>query len=175
MERLGNEGTVTAKNQNAGGIFGCNMAAAATPIFINCYMSGPVKGGRESGQITGYAANGQAINCYGSGTIEGYYYGDMSDAMLRGNPQSTNCYSIVPDRNVVVVTQEQVSSGELCYLLNQNGGKVNPIWFQTIGEDDHPVLNPDHGIVKLAEDGTYFNEETGTLVATNREIGRAHV
>ena len=169
MERLGNEGAVTAKNQNAGGIFGCNMAAAATPIFINCYMSGPVKGGRESGQITGYAANGQAINCYGSGTIEGYYYGDMSDAMLRGNPQSTNCYSIVPDRNVIVVTQEQVASGELCYLLNQNGGKVNPIWFQTIGEDDHPVLNPDHGIVKLAEDGTYFNEETGTLVATNRE------
>ena len=169
MECLGNEGTVTASKQNAGGIFGCNMSAASTPVFINCYVSGPVKGGRESGQITGYAARGQAINCYGSGTIEGYYYEDMSDAMLRGQPQSTNCYSTTPDRCAIIVTQDQVASGELCHLLNQNNGRVIPVWFQTLGEDDHPVLDPDHGIVRLAEDGTYFNEDTGTGIMAKDE------
>ena len=157
MERLGNEGSVTATERNAGAIFGCNMSAAATPIFINCYATGPVKGERESGQITGYAANGQAINCYGSGIIEGYYYEDMSDAMLRGNPQSTNCYSVMPDRNVTLVTQEQVASGELCYMLNQ--GLNTPVWYQTLGEDDHPVLDATHGIVLLDDDGTYYNED----------------
>ena len=163
MECLGNEGSVTAKNQNAGGIFGCNMSAAATPIFISCYATGPVVGGRESGQITGYAGNGQAYNCYGSGTIEGYYYKDMSDAMLRGKPRSSDCYSTTPDNNAIQITPEQVASGELRYMLNQN--LDTPIWFQTLGEDDHPVLNPTHGIVLLADDGTFYNDDTDRLMA----------
>ena len=159
MERLGNEGSVTASNRNAGGIFGCNMSAAATPIFINCYVSGPVKGNRESGQITGYAANGQAVNCYGSGTIEGYYYSDMSDAMMRGKPQCTNCYSTTPDKCVDIVTQEQVANGELCYLLTQGDGLYAFVWYQTLCDDDHPVLNATHSKVLLADDGTYYNED----------------
>ena len=158
MECLGNEGSVTAAGQNAGGIFGCNMSGAATPVFINCYATGPVKGARESGQITGYAGNGQAYNCYGSGIIEGYYYKDMSDAMLRGNPRSTNCYSTTPDKNATVVTPEQVANGELCYMLNQYNDSDTHIWYQTLGEDDHPVLDPSHGKVYLADDGSYYNE-----------------
>ena len=165
MERLGNEGSTTATERNAGGIFGCNMAAQATPIFRNCYVSGPVKGAKESGQITGYAANGQAINCYASGTIEGYYYQDMSDTMLRGNPSSTNCYSTYPDRNATVVDETQVASGELCYMLNEGDNQDIPIWFQTLGRDSHPVLNRSHAEVLLASDGTYFNEEDATFIA----------
>ena len=156
MERLGNEGSVTSTQQNAGAIFGCNMSSAATPIFLNCYATGPVKGGRESGQITGYAAGGMVQNCYAIGTIEGYYYEDMNDAMLRGNPRSVNCYSTVPDKNATVVTPEQAANGELCYMLNQN--MEAPVWHQTLGEDDHPVLDATHGIVMLAADGTYYSE-----------------
>lgn len=159
MECLGNEGSVTAAAQNAGGIFGCNMAAAATPIFRNCYVTGPVKGGRESGQITGYAAHGQAYNCYAVGTIEGFYYADMSDAMLRGRPQSTNCYSTCPDKNATVVDEEQVSSGELCYLLSQYDDPLHPVWHQTLGEDPHPVLDNTHALVLLSDDGGYYNED----------------
>ena len=159
MERLGNEGSTTATERNAGGIFGCNMGGAATPIFRECYVTGPVKGSRESGQITGYAAHGQAINCYASGTVEGVYYADMSDAMLRGNPQSVNCYSIYPDRNATVIDETQVISGELCYMLNEGDNQLTPIWYQTLGWDDHPVLNAARGEVLLADDGTYFNED----------------
>lgn len=160
MECLGNEGSVTATDRNAGGIFGCNMAAAATPIFRNCYVTGPVKGKRESGQITGYAGNGQAYNCYASGNIQGVYYKDMSDAMLRGNPRSSNCYSTYPDRNAMVIDETQLVSGELCYLLNEGNYETTPVWFQTLGEDDHPVLNNSHAEVLLADDGTFFNEDT---------------
>ena len=165
MECLGNEGSVTAYDRNAGGIFGCNMSAAATPIFINCYVSGPVTGARESGQITGYAGNGQAYNCYGSGSIEGYYYADMSDAMLRGKPQSTSCFSTTPDKRATEITPEQVVNGELCYLLNEYSGQDTPVWFQTLGKDDHPVLDPTHAIVLLAENGTYYNDDTDALNA----------
>ncbi|MBO7118842.1 MAG: CotH kinase family protein [Bacteroidaceae bacterium] len=165
MESLGNEGSVTAMDRNAGAIFGCNMAAAATPIFINCYATGPVKGNRESGQITGYAGSGQAYNCYGSGTIEGYYQPDMSDAMLRGRPQATNCYSTTPDAMATMVTQEQVANGELCYLLNQYYDSHTPVWYQTLGEDAHPVLDSTHYEVKIADDGTYYNEETADAIS----------
>ena len=168
MECLGNEGSVTASDRNAGAIFGCNMSAAATPIFINCYVTGPVTGHRESGQITGYAGNGQAYNCYGSGNIEGYYYKDMSDAMLRGNPKSTHCFTTTPDRNAEQITPEQVTNGELCYMLNEYSGQDSPVWFQTIGEDDHPVLDSTHGIVLLAENGTYYNDNTDNIIVPFR-------
>lgn len=157
MECLGNEGYVTATDRNAGGIFGCNMGAAATPIFRNCYVTGPVKGKRESGQLTGYAGNGQAYNCYASGTVQGVYKQDMSDAMLRGNPRSSNCYSVYPDQNATVIDKTQLTSGELCYLLNE--GNSTLVWFQTLLEDDYPVLNNSHAEVLLADDGTFFNED----------------
>ena len=164
MECLGNEGSVVAMERNAGGIFGCNMRASATPIFLNCYVTGPVKGARESGQITGYAGNGQAYNCYASGTVEGVYYQDMSDAMLRGKPTSSNCYSIYPDRNATQVDESQVSGGELCYLLNEADADA-PVWFQTLGQDSHPVLDATHGKVLLASDGSYTNDDIDFLAA----------
>ena len=171
MECLGNEGSVTAAAQNAGGIFGCNMGGKATPIFRNCYVTGPVRGGKESGQITGYAAHGQASGCYACGSIEGVYYPDMSDAMLRGNPQSVNCYSTYPDRNATVIDEAQIASGELCYLLNQAGEQQTPVWYQTLGEDDHPVLDGTHAKVMLASDGTYLNEDDDTFIVPLRAEG----
>lgn len=165
MECLGNEGSVTATDRNAGGIFGCNMGAAAMPSFLNCYVTGPVKGARESGQITGYAGGGYAHNCYASGSIEGYYYKDLSDTMLRGNPRSTNCYSTYPDKNVTVIDETQLVSGELCYLLNEDNDPDIPVWHQTLGQDDHPVLDVTHANVLLSSDGTYYNEDPDILTA----------
>ena len=133
MECLGNEGSVTATDRNAGGIFGCNMGAAAMPIFRNCYVTGPVKGKRESGQITGYAGGGQASNCYAIGSIEGVYYDDMSDAMLRGKPKATNCYSIYPDKNATVIDETQISDGDKGRLAAIP--KFDPSAFRVEGEN----------------------------------------
>ncbi|MCR5433579.1 MAG: hypothetical protein K6F20_04180 [Bacteroidaceae bacterium] len=147
MECLGNEGEVISAAQNAGGIYGCNMGAAATPIFRNCYVTGPVKGAKESGQITGYAGNGQAYNCYASGTIEGVYYTNMADCMLRGGPASQNCYSTAgKDNKADLISQEDVENGTLAWLLN--GERFDEVTFrQTLGEDNHPVFDADHGVV----------------------------
>ena len=49
-------------------------------------------------------------------------------------------------------------TGELCYLLNKESSD-NPTWFQTLGEDEYPVLDPTHKVVFYA-DGEYFNEKT---------------
>ena len=97
-----------------------------------------------------------------SGKVEGVYYKDMSDAMLRGGPKSSNCYSIYADKNAKVITSEQVASGELCYLLNQKSSQAETVWYQTLGSDDHPVFDATHSPVLLASDGTYYNE--GSLV-----------
>jgi len=35
------------------------------------------------------------------------------------------------------------------------------VWYQTIGEDEHPVLDSTHKVVYLQEDGTYSNDATG--------------
>ena len=155
MENIGMEGKVLASAQNAGGIYGVNMAAAAHPVMRNCYVTGDVIGDRESGQITGYAGNGEAINCYASGIIEGVYNGNaLRDAMLRGNPASTNCYSTVDDKNATPIAEGQLESGELAYLLN--GGDENGVWKQTIGEDAHPTLDQTRAAVTKAGD-SYIN------------------
>ena len=49
-----------------------------------------------------------------------------------------------------------IGTGELCY--NLNAGKVsNPAWRQTLGQDEHPVLDPTHKVVYLDENGIYTN------------------
>jgi len=48
-----------------------------------------------------------------------------------------------------------VASGELCFKLNGDQSAIN--WYQTIGEDTHPVLDPKHSVVIKNEDGGYGN------------------
>ena len=163
MECLGNEGEVISTGRNAGGIYGCNMAAAATPIFRNCYVSGPVKGNIESGQITGYAGNGQAYNCYASGSIEGVYYSNMADCMLRGGPASQNCYTTAgKDNKANLIDPEEVENGTLAWKLN--GERFDEVIFrQTLDEDSHPVFDADHGVVYK------FGEEIGYVLGNDIE------
>lgn len=47
-------------------------------------------------------------------------------------------------------------TGELCYLLNKESSE-NVVWYQTLGEDEYPVLDPTHSIVIRKDDGTYGN------------------
>ena len=89
----------------------------------------------------------------------------MSDTMLRGRPQSSNCYSTYPDKKAILVEESQVTSGELCYMLNEGDDQGKPVWFQTLGQDDYPVLNATHFEILLADDGTYYNEDPDILTA----------
>ena len=63
------------------------------------------------------------------------------------------------DAQGTLATEESLKNGEICYLLNQ-GNTENPAWYQNIGEDPYPVLDPTHKKVGKAQDGSYTNDES---------------
>lgn len=52
----------------------------------------------------------------------------------------------------------QLSGGEITYLLNE-GRTDSIVWYQTLGEDNWPVLFAGHKTVYKSENGTYHNGE----------------
>ena len=62
-------------------------------------------------------------------------------------------------------TDEQFASGEITYLLNGEQS-TNPVWFQTLGVDEYPVLSKDSKVVYQLEDGTYSNDPAPTIEYT---------
>ena len=53
-------------------------------------------------------------------------------------------------------TAEQLQSGEVCYKLNGDQTAIN--WFQTLGQDEHPMLFEGHKQVFYDEARGYYNE-----------------
>ena len=60
-------------------------------------------------------------------------------------------------------------TGELCYLLNKESSE-NVVWYQTLGEDEYPVLNPTHSIVIRNDDGTFGNETGITEIPDGKRV-----
>ena len=150
---VGNEANVTATGANAAGIIGCNKGSACIFSFSNCYNAGDIKGNSESASICGWlGTNGTLTNCYNVGSVEGYNY---RNDFYRGGATATNCYSSFGTQ-VSRVSDEDVQGGKLCYDLN-NGQVLEPIWYQTIGEDAHPVFDATHLVVLKSDDDTYYN------------------
>ena len=144
MSHLGNEGTVTAKGPNAGGIIGVNMDSSATFIIENCYATGAITGANESGAISGWTGGAQSTvrNCWSTATVTGH---DEGLPFFRPAGTATNCYNLTGEQ-AKKMTMEQLASGEICYLLN-GGEAENAAWYQKIGEDQYPVLDDTHGKV----------------------------
>ena len=153
IERVGNEAPVTGTAQNVAGIIGVNMSSSATFRISDCYNAGTIVGGRESGAISGWTGgNGSVHNCYNIGTVSGI--DGEGSYLTRGGAPLSSCYS-TRGRQSTIISGNEVSSGQLCYKLN-NGETALPAWRQTLGEDSHPVLLPDHRIVFL-KDNAYTN------------------
>ena len=75
------------------------------------------------------------------------------------------------------MTLEQFQNGEVCYKLNQgsasegeaNGSQDIINWYQNIGEDAFPVLDPTHQIVTF-DDGKYGNPDgIADIMADSRQ------
>ena len=72
----------------------------------------------------------------------------------------------------IIATPEQLASGEVCFALN--GEQRNIAWYQTLGEDEVPVLDPTHKQVfangefrcdgKALSESVTFNNESGATV-----------
>lgn len=150
---VGNEAEVTGTGVNAGGIIGCNKGSTCTFILTNCYNTGNVTGGSESAAISGWVGtNATMQNCYNIGTVTGYNY---RNDFYRGSASAVNCYS-TSTTQVNRVTADDVASGKLCYRLN-DGVVLDPIWYQSLGEDAYPVFDATHRVVLKGDDDTYYN------------------
>ncbi|MBQ7683889.1 MAG: hypothetical protein IJT48_05325, partial [Bacteroidaceae bacterium] len=121
--------------------------------------------GKYSGLITGYAGfNAYFENCWGTGQMDGA--DDDATYFIRGfnSGTITNCYSMYGTQ-VNPITDEQVENGELCYLLNGDQSEI--VWYQTIGEDAHPVFDASHKVVVKNEDGGYGNATGIEMLTTD--------
>ena len=140
-----------------------------TPTVENVAFVGSINAASDEGScgIIGYAHSGSTItyrNCYVTGTLslkEG-----NNRVFGRNGEYCENCYTTLDMTNLNDadrftgggdVTSSQVSSGELCYLLN--GSTCYGVdWTQTIGTDSYPVPFSTHGIVNKISSAGYTTQ-----------------
>ena len=141
-----------------GGVMSCNRGSA---VVKDCVFAGTIEGAEaiNSSGIVGWT-NGSTLieNCLQIGDITLNPEGSRTIARVPEQVILSNCYykTAFGAEESTQITDEQLASGEVCYLLNK-GNTENPTWFQTLGEDPFPVPNPSHQKVGKKADGTYTN------------------
>ena len=158
---------------NIGGIVGyINNNAAAIVNITNCLFDGEIQNGNSAdgqcGGIVGYNNGGKATikNCLSIGTIvssdgnigqfigrlngsntvfaNNYYTGEF----VNGTASGKSAGGTAP----VKVDDVQLSSGEIAWKLNEETF-MDVAWYQTIGEDDYPVIDATRALVYQSPDG----------------------
>lgn len=165
IENCGNEAMVNvgADGANGAGILGVNDLSEAYVRIINCYNTGDIVGQRECGGISGWLGDRFEVrNCYNTGIVAPEAVdGTRTFARYNGNAGVIeNCFE-AGGVQVFEVSFEDVSSGKLCYDINQGAGKT--IFYQTLGEDEHPVLDKSHLRV-VYQNGQYVNSSSATAI-----------
>ncbi len=169
-------GSITVNNNvtgNFGGIVALTQNSASAIVNIsNCLFDGTIDDGTgdNAGGIVGYSNKTKVTikNCLSKGTITATNPGQFIGQLNASNSKwdGVNYYvttgSIIgePGSGVTMsgtapaqATSTQLTSGELCYLLNTNGTN----WFQTIGTDNNPVpFSTSKRVYKTLTD-TYIN------------------
>lgn len=168
---LGNEGTVSGTGANIAGIFGCCMSSSATIIMSKCWCTGAVNGATESGALSGwFGGAGSATDCWTTSEVTG----TDNDASYvgRGTCTYTRVYSVGGDGSQgAKISREDVESGAFTYNTLNNGAVSNIAWYQTIGEDTHPVLDSTHGIVYPVDAETYASfQDDASFAAFQKQI-----
>ena len=155
--------------------------------YTNCANYGTIiynTANAYAGGICGYVNNDSfkgVFNCLNVGKVEmengTASYGGAFVGRLRShaNSQFLNNYMLLGsttnasgENNITVTTvnDKQLMSGEVCYKLNGDQSEIN--WYQTINEDQYPLLFPDHEIVYYDEtEGFYYNLINGIPVGIN--------
>ncbi|MBQ7988922.1 MAG: glycerophosphodiester phosphodiesterase, partial [Bacteroidaceae bacterium] len=167
---LGYEGTITDLGINAGGIHANSPSAGPITVMRNCYSTGKINGTDYNGQLSGWVGKDAIVeNCWSTAEVTGVESDDFY-MFRRNSATQTNCYSKYGTQ-ATLITDEQLASGELTYLLNGDQTSIN--FYQTIGEDSHPVLSPSHGVVypesRIHCDGTPY---VSTGAYSNKEVAQ---
>ena len=149
------------------------IAEADDCYFTNCSYTGKILQGNGSVRLGAYVASANADkisyyfkNCLMAGSVEHWvsnsdptYATDANNIVVSatskaGKFYSENCY-IVPSLCLIesysnspsftAVSDEQQTSGALCFALNGNQEEIN--FYQTLGTDALPVLDATHSQV----------------------------
>lgn len=156
ITNVGNEGTVTGSAQNVSGILGCDMNGAMDMFIINCYVTGAVKGNRESATICSWSSGKSKVtNCWSIAPLEGIY---GTNSFTRGSTAVINCYEIEgigKQNDVNKITDADVKNGKLCYIFNQNAGET--ILKQWLGKEAYPNFRGQMEVFYDAENNAYYN------------------
>ena len=166
VESVGMEGTVVGTGANVAGLYGTNMGSKANLYITNCYVSGAVTSARESAALCGWSGGkiGTFTNCWTTSEVSGFYYADSTDYIIRNLNTTMKHVFSTKGKQGTIITDEQMASGAICYILNE-GNTTDPKWFQTLGTDPCPVLDPTHGVVGMKADSTFTNESSEWLNA----------
>ena len=150
IRNCGNEADVTTTGKNAAGLVGCVEVTNVGLKLYNLWNKGNITG--KAGESAAICAWTGQRNVNGEVDVEGCWnIGEVTGVDGNGYNLIRRNSNIVP-RNIVdlcttnggnqgkvavINTDDPISSGELCYLLN--GDQTNIVYTQTLGEDAMPV------------------------------------
>ncbi len=132
----------------------------------NCYSNATIVGQYFCGGVAG-RTRGTVSNCLYNGKIKGFSYSNAIVSDTHNYGTITNCYYNEncgkSSSRATSVTDEQLASGEVAYLLNGDQSAIN--WYQNVdrGEKDNaPTLNSEHYTVFKNSNG-YSNTLLGDV------------
>ena len=149
---------IANQKTNAGGIIGYFKNGSDAIVNItNCLFAGTITSEISNSYCGGMAGYGGAnvssvtiTNCLSLGTLEAPVNGQFFGNIRNAGSTIANCYyqgdntigngsTALTNLEATAVTDEQLESGKVCYLLN--GDQTAITWYQTIGTDDEPTLD----------------------------------
>ena len=164
-----NNSTIVAPGNVSAGIFG-----EGNNNITACYNLGLIKGGSHIAGISAWNPNGTITGCFNIGTVSG---SGSNVASISGYQHGaiTNCYYLdscaVDGSNkvqngigidsqgsttadaigkTISATAAEFASGRVTYGLNGGKSDSTVIWYQTIGEDELPVMDNSHSVVYVS-------------------------
>ena len=137
----------------------------------NCYSNATIVGKYYCGGIAG-EIYGEISNCLYNGKITGINASNAIASDTYNEGVLTNCYynencGLLSDR-ATAVTDDQLSSGEVAYLLNSDKSAIK--WYQNVdkGEKDNvPTLNSEH--YKVFKNGENYTNSSGVSGDVNND------
>ena len=175
---------------NYGGIVGyANNNAAAVLNITSCLFDGQLintaatPGNCTFGGMVGYcnSATTTIKDCLSIGTVQSPRNGQFFGALNGPNSKIYNSYykgsyingsgsgRVATPQEATEVSDTQLASGEVCYKLNGDQSVIN--WYQTIGDDNIPVLDKSHMIVVYDSNKGYRNATQDEVDGiTNEEL-----
>ena len=191
IRNCGNEADVTTTGKNAAGILGCVESTNVALKLYNLWNKGNITGeGGESAAICAWSGqrniDGEVDieGCWNNGKVQGI---DPEGRNLIRNNTEIRPRNIIDlcltnggnqGKVLVLNTEDPISSGELCYLLN--GNQTNIVYRQNLDEDEMPVYR-DEKHKQVYQVGTVnclgvsvgtinYNNESGETIVLGHNI-----